>query len=235
MTHRVAMAESVHGTVRDMDGVGTKVSEASEALSRSAGETFRLAGSVAAAAEEQAASIGEVAMRTTETARKAEVVGDSARLAQSKLNELVSAVSSISEVVAAVSSIAGQTKLLALNATIEAARAGEVGRGFAVVASEVKALSDQTAKSTEEIGARIGEIQTETQKTAEAVSRVIAGIGDVVQLVERRRLRDRTAEGRVDGGVPRPSPWSRRTPRAPRPARPPSPRSPRKSAGPRKS
>lgn len=52
-----------------------------------------------------------------------------------------------------VSGIANQTNLLALNAAIEAARAAEAGRGFAVVADEVRALSQNSNRFSDEIGA----------------------------------------------------------------------------------
>jgi methyl-accepting chemotaxis protein len=84
-------------------------------------------------------------------------------------------------VIKLITSIAEQTNLLALNATIEAARAGDAGKGFAVVASEVKDLAQETARATEDIGARVTAIQQDTGGAVEVINRisdVIAQIND---------------------------------------------------------
>jgi methyl-accepting chemotaxis protein len=90
--------------------------------------------------------------------------------------ELTKAAGRIGDVVELINTIAAQTNLLALNATIEAARAGEAGNGFAVVATEVKALAEQTAKATGEIGQHIGAIQTATNDSVGAIKE----IGDTI-------------------------------------------------------
>jgi methyl-accepting chemotaxis protein len=97
------------------------------------------------AADEAVAKIGETA--------------DAVGALAAKVDDLNASFEQIASMVKIIENIASQTNLLALNATIEAARAGEAGKGFAVVAGEVKALSNQTAKATEDIRQRIGALQ----------------------------------------------------------------------------
>ncbi|MGJ5180605.1 methyl-accepting chemotaxis protein [Bradyrhizobium oligotrophicum] len=132
--------------------------------------------SVASATEQMAGSVNEISRQVQQSARMANEAVGQARHTTDRVSELSKAATRIGDVVELISTIAGQTNLLALNATIEAARAGEAGRGFAVVASEVKALAEQTAKATGEIGQQISGIQVATQESVNAIKEISSSI-----------------------------------------------------------
>ncbi|MET0720283.1 MAG: methyl-accepting chemotaxis protein [Tardiphaga sp.] len=138
--------------------------------------------SVASSTEEMASSINEISRQVQESARIANEAVAQAQKTNARVGELSKAASRIGAVVELINTIAGQTNLLALNATIEAARAGDAGRGFAVVASEVKALAEQTAKATGEIGQQITSIQSATDDSVLAIKEIGTTIGRMSEI-----------------------------------------------------
>ena len=164
-TELEASASTLTATAERSQELTTMVAAASEEASTNVQ-------SVASATEELSSSVNEISRQVQESARMAGEAVDQARKTNDRVSELSKAASRIGDVVELINTIAGQTNLLALNATIEAARAGEAGRGFAVVASEVKALAEQTAKATGEIGQQISGIQAATQESVGAIKEI---------------------------------------------------------------
>jgi methyl-accepting chemotaxis protein len=99
----------------------------------------------------------------------------------------------IGKLVDAITRIASQTDLLALNAAIEAARAGPHGLGFRVVADEVRKLAEQSARSAEEVRARVRQTQdqigqliaamAEGRRTAEGVGAVSTAVREALDAI----------------------------------------------------
>ncbi len=138
--------------------------------------------SVASATEEMTASVGEINDQVVRTTGVAHTAVAEAQKAEAAIQGLSAAASQIGEVISLIQAIAAQTNLLALNATIESARAGEAGKGFAVVASEVKQLASQTARATDDIRAKITEIQSATDATVSSIDTIVQTIETIGQL-----------------------------------------------------
>jgi methyl-accepting chemotaxis protein len=183
MDHVAKQLASAAGSLRsDSTTLATASEEASRqssTVAAAAEEASTNVQTVASAAEELSSSIAEISRQVQRsTASTSKAVND-AKQTNQQIQNLAESAQRIGDVVKLISEIASQTNLLALNATIEAARAGEAGKGFAVVASEVKSLATQTAKATEEISAKITEMQAATSLSVQAVQTIGETIGEI--------------------------------------------------------
>ena len=170
----------------EVDGVAWKTLDTTESTAAQASSAARAADGIsenlhliAAATDELASTIHEVARHASEASSVASIAAEEVGAANATVADLATASHHIEEVLGFIGDIATQTHMLSLNATIEAARAGEAGRGFAVVAGEVKQLSQQTGAATANVGASVSSIQGGSTQAAAAMARVTDTIARV--------------------------------------------------------
>jgi len=142
-------------------------------------ETARVThGTIDQFSSEMTAAITEIAAQLRFGTEMGDAAVSRANASRGAINALARAAEDIGAIVGVIQTIAEQTNLLALNATIEAARAGDAGRGFSVVAAEVKSLAMQTGRSTEQIAAKVAEIQSTTRQ-------VVSSLGGIAESIEQ--------------------------------------------------
>jgi methyl-accepting chemotaxis protein len=174
-----ASASSMRNTAQSIAKVASDASGQAVVAAGATEQASRSVNAVAGAAEELSASVEEISRQVRQSASVVEQTGQRTDKSVAEIESLAAATQRIDGVLSLIQAIAEQTNLLALNATIEAARAGDAGRGFAVVAHEVKALAEQTAKATSEIGQNVSMIQSSTRSAVEAVREIGGAVRDI--------------------------------------------------------
>jgi len=163
----------------DVDRAVATLDQQTRSAAAAADETIHSVETMAAGADQMAASIREISENMARSRQATDDAVDRTVTADRSTARLNDAAKEMTGIVELIQRIAGQINLLALNATIEAARAGEAGRGFAVVATEVKNLANQAAGATADISREIGSIQAVAVEVVESLS----GIRTAVDLV----------------------------------------------------
>lgn len=196
--------ERLSDTLAQINRAADQVSSGSEQVSSGSQALSQGATEQASSIEELSATINDISNQIQTTAQgaqdanqKVDYVADEINASNAQMQQLIGAMGDISlksneigKIIKTIEDIAFQTNILALNAAVEAARAGAAGKGFAVVADEVRNLASKSAEAAKNttalIEGSISAVENGTRladETAQSLTRVVNGAGEVVTIV----------------------------------------------------
>lgn len=170
------LTQAIAGQVRSSSESLAREVEQIEATCRSLAEGVSTSADSAGQALEQSAvivdAIDQTSQLTDQALQRMQSMEEEVARLTGAIGELDQRSRSIGTIIESISDIADHTGLLSLNAFIEAARAKEHGAGFGVIAQEIRQLSQESARSAQEVKALLLDISALIQQTVTAVDRV---------------------------------------------------------------
>ena len=196
---------ALNGTVENLKALVGEIKDSTDTINTASQEIASGNNDLSHRTEQQAASLEETAasmqeltstvQANSENAKHANELAlassDIARKGVAVVNQVVTTMEDINEssrkivdIITVIDGIAFQTNILALNAAVEAARAGEQGRGFAVVASEVRNLAQRASAAAGEIKALISDSVDKVEDGTELVARAGKTMEEIVNSIQ---------------------------------------------------